>query len=417
VLAFLGAFALSLAPLLLALLMRLRQAVTSWQPEWPVEFPNPLPDTAINRLAGRNARRNPQRTATTAAALMIGLALVTLVAVLAAGLKSSFEGSVNKLFHADYALTSQNGFTPTGIASAAALRRAPNVTIVAGVRAGRGKAFGKEFGVTGVDQGISRTILLDWKKGAQSTLDHLGAAGAVVDDKFAKKHALTVGSAFRLLTPYGKTISLRVAGVFKEPKGGTPFGSVTTSSTTFDRFYPDPKNVYAFVDVRGGVSDAETKSLTDVLSAYPDAKIQTEAQFKKNQEQGINTLLNLLYVLLGLSIVISLFGIVNTLVLTVYERTRELGMLRAVGMGRRQMRRMIRQESAVTALIGAALGIPIGIFLALLIGQAIGFVAFAIPWGTLVVFVIAAIIAGLVAAIFPARRAARLNVLEALQYE
>ena len=121
--------------------------------------------------------------------------------------------------------------------------------------------------------------------------------------------------------------------------------------------------------------------------------------------------------LLSLSIVVSLFGIVNTLVLTVFERTRELGMLRAVGMSRRQVRRMIRHESIITALLGAALGIPVGILLALMVGGAIGFAAFTIPWGTLIVFVIAAIIAGLIAAIWPARRAGRLNVLQALSYE
>jgi ABC-type antimicrobial peptide transport system permease subunit len=120
---------------------------------------------------------------------------------------------------------------------------------------------------------------------------------------------------------------------------------------------------------------------------------------------------------LSLSIVVSLFGIVNTLILTVFERTRELGMLRAVGMSRRQLRNMIRHESVVTALIGAALGIPIGVGLGALVGHAIEYPAFTIPWVTLVVFVIAAVIAGLVAAIFPARRAGRLNVLEALQYE
>jgi putative ABC transport system permease protein len=128
-------------------------------------------------------------------------------------------------------------------------------------------------------------------------------------------------------------------------------------------------------------------------------------------------LLNLLYVLLSLSIIVRLFGIVNTLVLTVFERTRELGMLRAVGMSRRQLRRMIRQESVITALLGASFGIPLGVALALMVGVAIKYAAFTIPWGTLVVFVIAAVIAGIIAAIVPARRAGRLNVLEALQYE
>jgi putative ABC transport system permease protein len=210
---------------------------------------------------------------------------------------------------------------------------------------------------------------------------------------------------------------LQIRGVFAPPKGGAPYGDVTISTTRFDREYQNPQNVYAFLDVVGGATAANTHRLAAALASYPDAKIQTESQFKSNQEKGIDTLLNLLYVLLSLSIIVSLFGIVNTLVLTVFERTRELGMLRAVGMTRRQLRRMIRHESVVTALIGAALGIPVGVVLALMVGQAIEYPAFTIPVGTLVVFVIAAIIAGLVAAIFPARRAARLNVLEALQYE
>jgi putative ABC transport system permease protein len=169
--------------------------------------------------------------------------------------------------------------------------------------------------------------------------------------------------------------------------------------------------------VVGGARAANTARLQAALKPFPDAKLQTEAQFRSNQEQGLDTRLNLLYVLLSLSIVISLFGIVNTLVLTVFERTRELGMLRAIGMTRRQVRRMIRHESVITGLLGAALGIPLGVLLAILVGAAIGYSAVTIPWGSLVVFVIAAVIAGLIAAVLPARRAGRLNVLEALQYE
>jgi putative ABC transport system permease protein len=181
--------------------------------------------------------------------------------------------------------------------------------------------------------------------------------------------------------------------------------------------YENPQNLYVFVNIRGGVTPANTQRLNSALGSFPDAKLQTKAQFTQNQLQGLTTLLNLLYVLLSLSILISLIGIINTLVLTVFERTRELGMLRAVGMTRRQIRRMIRHESVVTALIGAAFGIPLGVVLAIVIGVAIKYPVFTIPVGTLVLFVIAAIVAGLVAAILPARRAARLNVLQALQYE
>jgi putative ABC transport system permease protein len=369
------------------------------------------------RLARANAMRNPARTASTASALMIGLALVTLVSVLAAGLKSTFTSSVNELFKGDYAVTATNNFSPISTASEEALAKVPGVQVAAGVRAGSGRAFGSEITVTGVPADINRVISVKWKEGSPAVPAELGEEGAFVSKDFAKGNHLHVGSTMAVETPTGKTMHLQVKGVFAPPKGGSPYGDVTISTTRFDSEYQNPQNVYAFLVVDGGVTPANTHTLTAALASFPDAKVQTESQFKSNQEKGIDTLLNLLYVLLSLSIIVSLFGIVNTLVLTVFERTRELGMLRAVGMTRRQLRRMVRHESVVTALIGAALGIPVGVVLALMVGQAIEYPAFTIPVGTLVVFVFAAILAGLVAAIFPARRAGRLNVLEALQYE
>ena len=307
------------------------------------------PATRIGGVAGSLARsnsmRNPSRTASTAAALMIGLALVTAVAVLAAGLTASFEGAVKEEFHADYALTSQNGFLPTSVDSADALRKAEIATVVAGVRAGDGRAFGKTIQVTGVEPGLSQMLRLKWKAGSDASLEGLGAHGAIVDKGYAKSHHLVVGSPIRLETPAGKFLDLRVKAIVSPPHGGSPLGSVTTSSGAFDSVYPNPQNVFTFLKMPGGVTDANTKRLNAVLKTFPDAKIQTEEQFIANQEHGLNIFLNLLYILLGLSIIVSLFGIVNTLVLTVFERTREIGMLRAVGMTRRQMRRMIRHEA------------------------------------------------------------------------
>jgi putative ABC transport system permease protein len=379
------------------------------------------PATRIGGTAGRlargNAMRNPTRTASTASALMIGLALVTLVSVLAAGLKTTFEGSVNELFHADYALTATNNFSPVSTASAEAVARVPGVQVVSGVRAGRGRAFGGAINVSGVSGDISQVVHVKWQHGSPATPGELGADGAFVSKAYAKELHLHIGSSLAVETPSGRVMHLVLRGIYEPPKGGAPYGDVTISTQRFDAEYQNPESVYTFVNIAGGATPANTRRLEAALVPFPDAKIQTESQFKENQEQGITTLLNLLYVLLSLSILVSLFGIVNTLVLTVFERTRELGMLRAIGMTRRQVRRMIRHESIITALIGAALGIPVGIVLALMVGQAIEYPSFTLPVGRLIAFVIAAIFAGIIAAIFPARRAARLNVLRALQYE
>ena len=372
---------------------------------------------AAGNLARSNSVRDPARTASTAAALMIGLALVTLVGVLAAGLKAHFTNSVNQAFVADYAVTSTNNFTHIGVASEGALRHVPGALVVTGVRAGDGKAFGSRINVTAVDADVSQVISIAWTQGSQSTPAQLGATGAFVSHDYANAHHLRLGSPLVVETPRGSMLHLVLRGISAPPKGNSPYGDVTISTSTFDANYQNPQNLFTFVRMQGGVRPANTARLRAALRSFPDAKVQTKQQFVNNQLSGLTTLLNLLYVLLSLSILVSLFGIVNTLVLTVFERTRELGMLRAVGMTPRQVRRMIRHESVITALLGAALGIPLGVVAALMVGAAIKYSAFTVPVGTLVVFIFAAVIAGLVAAIFPARRAGRLNVLNALQYE
>jgi putative ABC transport system permease protein len=399
------------------LLMWLLRIVGVLRPEWPIERPSIIPDEAARKLSRENAQRNPTRTASTASALMIGLALVTLVAVLAQGLRSTFLDSVNKLFVADYALTAQNNFSPLPVSVELAAAKLPGVTAAAGIRSGQARVLGKTEFISAVDRDISQMIKIDWVEGSQAVPGQLGANGAFTDKDYAKDNDLRLGSHIPVLTPNGKTLNFVIKGIFDPPTGGSPYGHVTFSAQTYDANYEQPVNQLTFVNMQGGVSDENTRRLEAALKAFPNAKVQDREKFKKNQIGPLNSILNILYVLLALSVIVSLFGIVNTLALSVFERTRELGLLRAIGTTRRQVRQMIRQESVVTALIGAVLGIVLGILLGALLAARIEFIAFKIPFSTLIIVAIAAIVVGILAAIMPARRASRLNVLEALQYE
>jgi putative ABC transport system permease protein len=385
---------------------------------WALGAPAARFGGAAGSLARDNSRRNPQRTASTASALMIGLALVTLVAVVAAGITQSFRGAVDNLWISGYAITAQNNFDPIPIAAGNAAAHTPGVQAIANVRGGDALIFKTVHQATAVNPGGAQIFNIKWLDGgSNAVIARLGAHGAFVDDSFAKTHHLKIGSPLTLTAPTGKSVDLHVLGIFKPPTGGSPFGPVTISDTTWDGIYDSPQNIYSFVRMRGGETDAARAALAKQLKAFPDAKVQTKEQFINNQISGLNAILNVLYVLLALSVIVSLFGIVNTLVLTVFERTREIGMLRAVGMTRRQVRRMIRAEAVITALMGGVIGIVLGLVLGGLLAARIDFIVFVLPWTQVVIFAVAAIIVGLLAAIFPARRAGKLNVLEALQYE
>jgi putative ABC transport system permease protein len=369
------------------------------------------------RLARRNAVRNPARTASTAAAVMIGLALITFVAVVGQGFRSSFSSAVDKLFVADYALTA--GTEPLTNKAAEAVRDTPGAEDVSEIRGADAKLNGDSVHVNGVDENLAQVMPMDWVNGSDSTPAELGRNGVFTGDRYAKDNSLTVGQQLVVRTPTGRTLRLHLDGIWDEPKGGSPFGGIIVSKATFDRAFADHDNEFTFVNMQGGPTPENTAKLDQTLAAFPNAKVETRDEFKNGQLGELDTTLNVLYALLGLSVLVSLFGVVNTLVLSVFERTRELGMLRAVGMSRRQVRRMIRYESVVTLLIGASLGIAVGIFLAGLTSLALSDygVVFSLPFLSLAIFVAVAILAGMLSAILPARRASRLNVLEALQYE
>jgi putative ABC transport system permease protein len=382
---------------------------------WPAQHIGGAPGI----LARDNAARNPARTASTASALMIGLALVTFVALFAQGLRKPFEDAVDQLFIADYAVISSGSFTPISATAGQSLQGKPGAETVSAVRAGSAQFLGSAHDLSAVDANMPKVIHLDWRVGNNTVPARLGDSGFFTDTDYAKKHHLHAGSVVSFQFPSGERTSLRLIGTYKKPKGGTPFGEAIISTSLFDKEIPRPQDQMVLVNTPGGVTDANTQTLKNDVKGFADAKVQTREQFKQSYLKPINQLLNVLYVLLGLSVIVSLLGIVNTLVLTVFERTREIGMLRAVGMTRTQTRMMIRYESIVTSLMGAAFGIAVGIFLALLVTHALSGqgIVFAVPYRQLLYFVLAAILVGVIAAILPARRAAHLNVLEALQYE
>ena len=234
--------------------------------------------------------------------------------------------------------------------------------------------LGKTTGVTGVDGAeIDRFYTFRFSAGSEHALRTLDGGGAIVRKSFADKQKLHVGSPLRLTTPSGKTVDLRVGAILDQGKFDLDpmLGTVVMSQKLFDASFPRPADLYTFVNVQAGADALAGQAIAEGAKRYPGVKVSTRDEFVAERVEGIGQILNLLYVLLALSVVVSLFGMVNTLVLAVFERTRELGMLRAIGLTRRQTRRMVRHESVVTALIGAALGLPLGIGLAALVTQAL----------------------------------------------
>ncbi|HEY1855140.1 MAG TPA: FtsX-like permease family protein [Solirubrobacterales bacterium] len=383
---------------------------------WPLEKLHGL----TGRLARENAQRNTSRTAITAAALMIGVALVAFVTVFAAGLKSTVAQVVDENFAGGLVIQNTDGFSPIPDGAARAAERVPGVESVQSIRSSKARLVGGgDIQVTAPTPEIEKAVNLEWKAGGPSVLRNLGDREAIVSDDFASSHGLRIGDSIRLLTSNDTRPRFTVAGEFESKLG--VLGDVLVTQPVLARAFGQRQDTIDFVEVEPGADAATVQAILTkgAEAAFPIAEVLNQGELKESREEQIGQIVNLFYALLFLAVIISLFGIANTLTLSIHERTRELGMLRAIGMSRRQVRAMIRYESVITALIGGILGIVLGIVFATLIAQPLEGEGFTLsyPVGSLIGLLIVAAIFGVLAAILPARRASRLDVLESLQYE
>jgi putative ABC transport system permease protein len=370
-------------------------------------------------LARENAVRNPRRTASTAAALMIGVALVGLFSIFASSAKASISSQIDRAFRADLVVLPEGGgfgsFSPK---LARQLSQVPDAAVVGGLRFAPLKIDGKDqFLASSNPRTINDLFDLRPKAGNIATMgpDDIAVSKKVFDDNGWK-----LGQQVHTQFPVGGTGTMRIAAVygFGAREGLSDYFIGTNA---YDRRYTELGDNQVYVKLKPGVSVAEARpSFRAVVDQYPGTKLSDQAGLKKQFESQVNQLLSVIFALLALALIIALIGIMNTLLLSIVERTREIGLLRAVGMTRKQIKSTVRWEAVIVAVFGALLGLVIGLFLGWSIVRALhddGITQFAIPGGQIVLFIVLAGIAGVVAAAYPARRASRLDVLEAISTE
>jgi putative ABC transport system permease protein len=363
------------------------------------------------RLGRENSMRNPRRTAQTASALMVGLALVSAIAVFGASLSRSATSSVDNAISADLIITvpnnAQGGFSDTVGPTAAAVE---GVTASSTVYQDQFEVKGSLENLTAVStRDVSDTVILNMTSGSSSTLSD---GQLLIDTTTANTKHLAVGDVVPVKFAKTGNATMRIGGVFK---ANQLIGSYLVGDGFFLSHFQNELPIAVLLKTDG--SPGVEQAVSHALTSYPNLKIQTKAQFEKSQEAQVNQLLALVYVLLLLAVIIALIGIVNTLLLSVFERTHEIGLLRAVGMKRRQIRGMIRTESVILSVFGAIIGIIVGTGLGIALAWSLktqGITDIVVPIPSLIIFLVLAAVLGLVAASWPARRAAKLDVLAAI---
>jgi putative ABC transport system permease protein len=382
-------------------------------------------------LARENAVRKPRRMAATASALMIGVALVTVVATIVASAKESIEGTVRDEVIGEYQVQPAAAGNPFagGLSPAIAsrLRALPEVAVASTYRIGEwrvpgsgediGTGYGVQAGVEyliGVDQGMDEVVRLGVSSGEFADLARPGTV--MLHEDFAAEQGLVVGDLFPIEFPDGAVEDLEVVAVY----GADLFQTdVVISMDAFSSHYDWDRDQMVIILLEDGVDrEAVRPTLEAIVADYPNAELNNAEEYLDKVAAQLDLLLNVLTGMLAMAIVIALLGIANTLALSIMERRREIGLLRAVGMTRRQVRRMIRWEAVLIAVFGAVIGMLVGVGLGVAVVAAIGEgLHAAVPWVNLAVYLVLAAVGGVVASVIPGWRGARLDLLDAISYE
>jgi putative ABC transport system permease protein len=371
------------------------------------------------RLARENAMRNPKRTAASASALMIGVGLVSFITILTSSTTASINSTVNRSFAGDIVIDSGAGLTG-GIDPALAqrLNRLPQVSAATGVGAGIAKVFGKVEQMSAVDPRTAGKIF--HVSPQAGSIGALGPGDIAIYKDVASSHHLRLGSPVPILFRDAGRRTLRVALIYGDSTAA-PAPRYFLGTPAYNAYFAQHYDSQVVVQKAPGVSTAAAlAAVRAVATRYSGTSVMDQAAFKAELTKPYNQLLVLVYALLALAILIALLGIGNTLALSIFERTKELGLMRAVGMTRPQLRAAIRWESVITALQGTVLGLVVGVFFGWALVRAMhsqGITVFNIPVLSLVIMVLLAGLAGVAAAILPSRRAAKVNIVHAIASE
>ncbi|MCX3063432.1 ABC transporter permease [Streptomyces beihaiensis] len=367
------------------------------------------------KLARLNAVRNPRRTAATASALMIGLTLITGLTVIAGSVQSGIDKMAADSLKADYVVSMANG-NPLSPEVLKTLDKTDGVTATSGLSNSPSRIDGTTEFLTGVNGGTIRQLAQLTMRSGTFTV---GGSHVVVDDETAEQHSLTTGSSFTVHYEDGKRQRLKVAGVYQHNE---IMRGILIDTRTLDPHLTDAvSDMQVMVKTSGGATDATKDRLTRALGDNPAVKVQDRQDISDQVARIFTLMLNMLYGLLAMAVIVAVLGVINTLAMSVFERRQEIGMLRAIGVNRKGVKRMVRLESLIISLFGGALGLGLGVFFGWAAGELISgslsTYELNLPWGRMALFLALAAVVGILAALWPARRAARLNMLAAIKAE